>query len=441
VKLLARGRRWVRAHVHVRICLTVLAVSVFSCAIPPRSLEQPGPIVVRAEGITLHLGERETLIADDALGFSFFPDEEVSLIRYEPTVQLLMAGVRIEVDLSSWPPLEVVPGSWLVEGADMRHLDRAEEVLLPGAPGSYDNGYAGLSGIYLDPKDPGRRIYGFYHAEDQEGMPKLAGGALAPPGFHASIALATSDDGGHRWTKHGPILTSAKPKGWSNHPGQGATGVGIPGVVVDPSGEYLYLFYTDFTGAAGKGAQTCLARSRVRDGPPLPGTWQKYHEGSFSEPGIGGRETAVVSAHHLDEASATQAHVTYSADLERYVMVITLNFWKEWLRNQGALRQPVHRSMPGFNSGIYLLFSDDLLYWSEPRRMIRSGVAPRSGKPISWQATILWDAGSSREGWLVYGHSPEFGHPLQGAMPTHMVGRRIRFEADPPLPGDPVAPH
>jgi hypothetical protein len=49
------------------------------------------------------------------------------------------------------------------------------------------------------------------------------------------------------------------------------------------------------------------------------------------------------------------------------------------------------------------------------------------GKPISWQATILWDPGSDDEGWLVYAYSPEFGHPLQGATPPYMVGRRIRF--------------
>ena len=64
----------------------------------------------------------------------------------------------------------------------------------------------------------------------------------------------------------------------------------------------------------------------------MPGSWQKYFEGRFGEPGLGGRETPVVSAHHLDEASVSQAHVAHSRELERYVMVAVYNFWKEWMR-------------------------------------------------------------------------------------------------------------
>ncbi len=416
---------------------TSLLVAGLACSTPPRSLESPNARVVQVDDVRIHLGERETLIEDDALGFSFFPDEAVSVIQTDPTLKLLVAAVTIDLNFSHWPPADVVSGSWLIEGSDMRHLDRAVEVLRPGAAGSFDNGYAGFSGSYVDPDDPAGRIYGFYHAEDQEGMAAIAGGALLPPGFHASVALATSDDGGYTWEKLGPVLTSAKVKGWTHHPGQGATGVGVPGFVLDPRGEYLYALYSDFSAAEGRGVQTCIARSRVRDGPPLPGTWEKYYQGAFSEPGIAGRESAVVSAFHLDEASASQSHVVYSDSLERYVMVTTFNFWKEWYRNKGPLRQPVHRSMPGFNSGIYVLFSEDLIHWSEPQRLIRAGVAPQLGKPISWQPTILWDPSSSHEGWLVYGWSPEFGHPLQGAVPTHMVGRRIRFESSSLLAAEP----
>ena len=394
---------------------------------PSRALEDEAGRVLVAEGIRIHLGERRTLIEDDALGFSYFPDEAVSVIQREPTLKLLIAAVTVDVDLARWPPAEVVAGSWLVEGSDMEHLDQAREVLRPGSKGSFDNGYAGLSGVYIYPRDPtGRTIYGFYHAEDQEDMPSLSG--LAPPGFHASVALALSNDGGETWKKHGLILTSDKPKGWTAYAGQGATGVGVPGFVLDPNGEYLYAFYSDYSARDGRGVQTCLARSKVSDGPPVPGTWQKFFEGNFSEPGLGGRETPVLDISHLDQANASQAHVVYSEDLDRYVMVVVFNFWKEWKRTRGPLRQPIPRSMPGFNSGIYVLYSEDAIHWTDPHRLIRAGVAPKTGSPISWEPTIIWDTGSSLAGWLVYGFSPEFGHRLQGAIPTHMVGRRSEFE-------------
>ena len=62
--------------------------------------------------------------------------------------------------------------------------------------------------------------------------------------------------------------------------------------------------------------------------------------------------------------------------------------------------------------------------------MIATRVAPQIGKALSWEPTLIWDEGSSREGWIVYSHSPAFGHPLQGLTPTYLVGRRVRFELE-----------
>jgi len=63
------------------------------------------------------------------------------------------------------------------------------------------------------------------------------------------------------------------------------------------NGEWLYIYYTDMwaesglydvNGTALHRSGACVARSNVRDGGK-PGTWLKWYNGSFSEPGVDGR--------------------------------------------------------------------------------------------------------------------------------------------------------
>ena len=59
---------------------------------------------------------------------------------------------------------------------------------------------------------------------------------------------------------------------------------------------------------------------------------------------------------------------------------------------------------------------------------------PALGKSLSWQATILWDEGSTTEGWLAYSYSDDWGPGFFLGTPHHMVGRRIHFQPAPPRP-------
>ena len=170
------------------------------CA-PFRELESPDAVTLSAAGITVFLAERRTLPEDQKQEFSFFPAQSLAILQREPTLELLVAADRMDADWSQWPPVQVTPGSWLVEGEDLEHLEHAVEVLVPGPPGSFDSGYAGMAGAWVT---QGGRIYGFYHSEDHEGMPLLSDGYI--PGFWATVALATSDDGGLTWQKHGPVM-------------------------------------------------------------------------------------------------------------------------------------------------------------------------------------------------------------------------------------------
>ena len=73
-------------------------------------------------------------------------------------------------------------------------------------------------------------------------------------------------------------------------------------------------------------------------------------------------------------------------------------------------------------------FSDDGIAWSEPEPLLIEHSLPAMGRPVAWQATILWDEDSSREGWLVYAYSKRWGPGYFLGTPHHMVGRRIGFE-------------
>lgn len=346
-----------------------------------------------ANGLRVTMGEQITILGNGALGLRYFPDEGVSSIGDRSRVRLLIAAT---------------PGSsYLVEGPDLLHLESARKVLSPGPRGSFDNGYAGISAVYAHRNG---KLYAFYHAEDHEGMPSL--GRDLPSGYYASVGVAESADGGVHWTKLGQAVTSGKPKDFKAFSNHNARGAGLPGVVADIGGRYLYLYYTDQSFASGE-TQICMARADLSAGTPGPGQWYKYDGSSFAEPGIGGRDVPVLSVFRLNRAHALYPHVTYSAFLDRYLMVFSVNQWQEPANN-----------LPAVSSGIYITHSRDGIAWNTPTLLIADYSYPVLLKSISWEATLLLDE-QGREGWLVYAFSPRWGHAQIGGTPHYMVGRKI----------------
>lgn len=353
---------------------------------------------IDAYGLSISLGDQVTILPYGAMGMSYFPDEAIAQIPDEKKLRLLIATGTDNA-------------SFLVEGDDLFSLKTAKKVLGRGGFQSFDNGYAGISGVH---RHSDGKLYAFYHAEDHEGMQSLGPGR--PSGYYATVAVAESADGGTTWKKLGPVIASSKPKDFQAHPQHHARGVGLPGVTVDRSGRYLYVYYTDQSFSKPGGMQTSVARADLAAGPPVPGAFLKYFQGTFGEPGIGGRETPVLRAMQLDRSFAMYAHPTFVPALDRYVVVFNVN-------NPGEIRQ----NLPATISGIYFAHSSDGINWSNPAQLIADYSGPFVGKSLSWQATILWDNLKATSGWLVYGHSPSWGH-VQGEFrgtPHYMVGRRI----------------
>ena len=282
-------------------------------------------------------------------------------------------------------------------------MQTATRVMTHGGPGEFDNGYAGIGGVY---RHSDGRLYGFYHAEDWD--PSIPPNPSGYPGWYGSVGEAVSDDDGASWQKLGPAVTGSKPKDFSAFPGQSSRGIATPSAVADPSGTYLYVYYgNSITG------QPAMARADLRDGPPVPGRFRKYHAGEFTEPGLGGTEDTVLNAG--PSAAAIQPHVVYSQHLRRYVMVVHLE----------NLTELVNKTSPA-QSGIYLSFSVDGIAWSEPQQLFVDHVLIIAGMPLSWEANILWDDDTGKQGWLVYGHTDKWPDAA-GGVDHYMVGRRIEF--------------
>jgi hypothetical protein len=200
------------------------------------------------------------------------------------------------------------------------------------------------------------------------------------------------------------------PKEWAAYDGHADRGVATPSLVLDRNGKYLYIYYDDHSRVVNGRVVFGMARAQLTGELPGPGAWYKYHAGQFSEPGLGGLETSILDRVEAN-ADVLQPHVVYSAELDRYLMVLGVLAVDEYVK--GA---------PLSLSGIYLASSTDAVTWSAPQRLLRDYSCPTGGQSLSWESTIVWDPKSTSIGWLVYGHTPSWSTP-----PPYMVGRRISF--------------
>lgn len=257
--------------------------------------------------------------------------------------------------------------------------------------GTFDNGYAGFGSVYFD-KASGE-ILAFYHAEDHQGLEGTATLGAAP--YYASVGLAVSKDGGRTFEKMGQVLTSSRPKAPSTP--DGAQGVGCPTVVADPSGQYLYMYFGDWS-REPEADGINLARSRIQDAG-RPGTWYKYYHGGFTEPGLGGRASSVV-VRRMPGDWCCFPSVSFNSHLNQYLMVYVAS------------------------DGFWMRTSGDGITWSAPTQVLTSATG-WSGAGISLYPAIVGedDTHTWQENWLYYGFTPraltEECH--------HMVRQRITF--------------
>lgn len=260
-------------------------------------------------------------------------------------------------------------------------LSPSTQVLGPGAAGSYDNGGAWLYSVH---RLSGQNLVGFYHAEDHEwpGYPNPNGIAWK------SVATATSADNGVSWTKLGQILTSSATKPAAPTFGGG----GDHCVVWDAANSRWTCFY----------AETLIRVAVSTDATGAPGTWLKYYNGSFSQPGIGGLQGTIPG---LGNHSGGNPSVHFNTSLQRWVMVF--HSWDNTQTSSG--------------NSLWITSSADLINWDSPRLLLAA-----SGSGRYWYPTILGptDTSCDQVGTLLYGYWPD-----KAVNQRQFKSRSITFQA------------
>lgn len=167
-------------------------------------------------------------------------------------------------------------------------------------------------------RDSDGTIYGWYHNEPGGVCP---GGKLTAPG----IGAVKSSDNGYTFTDLGLILTAGDPPDCRSENGFFAGGHGDFSVILDENKEYFYFLFTNYSGPAeGQGIATARMAFADRDNPS--GAVMKYFNGEWTEPGLGGRMTAVFRARSVwqrgDYDSFWGPAIHWNTYLQRYVIVM-----------------------------------------------------------------------------------------------------------------------
>jgi hypothetical protein len=165
--------------------------------------------------------------------------------------------------------------TWAVDGAHPYDMGGpALAVLEAGPPNTPDSCGQWIVHVELQ----GKLLYGWDHSETACNYGKSGQ-------THASMTIATSADYGHTWKIEGPIITGTDPP----HDGK-ETGDSCVNVVRGQDG-YDYAYCVHNGGHSWDGGYGFVARAPSSN--PGPGQWKKYFNGEWSEPGVGGKSSAI----------------------------------------------------------------------------------------------------------------------------------------------------
>ncbi|GAA1993707.1 RICIN domain-containing protein [Kitasatospora viridis] len=251
----------------------------------------------------------------------------------------------------------------------------------PAGSGYAQRNYCDLSSVWVDP-DTGD-WYGLVH---NEFTPQPFG-----DGIHFdAIDYAKSTDQGRTWTIEDHVITSpySTTRGDANAFPQQTYyyGDGDQRLFVDTASGYFYVFYgsriVDKNGSWGD-FLSHVARAPI-SGKMAPGTWQKWYDGAWSQPGVGGQESDLVPA----DAANPNGYLAPSAEYNP--------------ANPGTVSQQLSAGTLQPTSPLFVMnITYDAylgLYLGTPQAVDQSGNAPQQVYATSDLAsekwTLLGDTGS-----------------------------------------------
>ena len=361
------------------IVLAVLT-SIALTAFPTRTVSAEEQVVELRLELT---SPRMTLLDVDESGMVGTPDGHITFIRENGNVRM-------------WAPIN----GGTVELATTNFLDvhamtnPVQEVLSPRGHG-FDSEYAGGSKVVRLPNGDLAMIY---HGEHHP-----CTGANA----EVTIGLAVSSDDGATWQRRGKILNAA-PYDFQSCDERNFYGSGSFSGVVSPDGKYLYLYHHIWH--PDQSCYVALARSEIASGLG-PGTWVRYYNGSWSQPGLGGLGSDMWHESSRDRESECMAGIP---------SVSWNPTFKMWLA--------VFVSFTGF----WYTSSVDGIHWSDARLLMRHVTLVAPGSLIDHEQYIYYPS-------LIDTHATQDGRTNTNALliyafggwtaAHHMVANTVKISA------------
>ena len=314
---------------------------------------------------TLSGGEQSVLPAG-TVASPYVPDEQMPYLRQpDGTFKL-------------WASAGGTYGTYVFATPDLLSLGAPTTVFAPAGAGTtaFDADYAGPGSVF--PASNGTDLLMIYHAENH-----LFGGVDYPgTPFYAGLGLARSSDGGLTWQREGEIISGHDPQQATQAP----SGAGALTPSAIEIGGYIYVCFRELDLQSGVSGYALARAPLSSDG--APGSWEKYDQGAFSTPGLGGAFTPLnIVLDPTVPGDQRQPNISFNAYLNAFVM-ITIG-----------------------NGGIYALTSPDLITWSTAVLVLAAPVpdaqAGSTNGPRNWYPTLMSpdepsDEETDRTGFLYY---------------------------------------
>jgi len=327
------------------------------------------------------LGPIQTVIPAGKWGLNAFPDGAITVLSSRSPVSFLMSvGYRTSVS----PDLQG-SSTVLLRGTSFEKATPIATVMRADNTNPKEQ-LAYLSAVI--PLAAQEAMLGIIYQERSTGGQN----AVGTHRFYATTGVALSKDKGATFERLGDIIV-----GRPEDPASRATAQGSGGgsVCIEPEGRYLYMYYTDFSrlnpaNGEQRSVITCMARSLVEE-EGRPGSWTKWFNGSFSEPGLGGKDTEI--------ANCFGAAVVYVPEAKRFFMF-------------------------GIRDGLCLFVSEDGIRWGkrigltddEDVRVPGNEERPMASSP---QLVIAQASPTHIKGYLFHSYSPN------ARVPSYLVKRKI----------------
>lgn len=288
-----------------RILLFAILIFLIPCCKKDDAPKDLNKVTLQTEG------SEEDVLQLNAFGLIHSPEGKINFIKTGNQYKVWIGIGNKGYCFTSSDMQTLTPGNGSTNGV-------ANPVLTPGLAG-VDPGYAGFGTVL--PSENNHQLLSFYHTEtyDWQGI------GHDPGKYWAQIAFATSDNGGLNWNKQGVVITGRDPKPAT--PQRSANGAGMP-ITIAHDG-YLYTFYSDWRTLQGQATgadEIHVARAAINTNGK-PGSWFKYFNGNFSEPGLGGMSTAVIKrpVAYPNSSYTSLGNITFNKAINAFIAIITSN--------------------------------------------------------------------------------------------------------------------